>query len=108
MVNQSLNLPILLTGLAASSLTFAADASWTTCQDNDRPKEGQMMACTMNYDPVCGEKANAQRSTYGNACGACADVAVERYRAGECDAKQADNAESKKAEPKKESAPAPM
>ena len=40
--------------------------------------------CTMEYDPVCGERADNSQKTYSNGCRACSDQDVIRYRKGEC------------------------
>ena len=41
-------------------------------------------ACTMQYDPVCGDLTDGTSNTYSNACAACSDRNVMRYRAGAC------------------------
>ncbi len=40
--------------------------------------------CTMDYNPVCGQKSNGSTATYGNGCGACGDKDVISHVAGEC------------------------
>ena len=45
------------------------------------------VACTMNYQPVCGVDRHGMRkarTTYGNACGACAETDVIGYTEGPC------------------------
>ena len=47
----------------------------------------RMQMCTREYVPVCALRAGAEaveRVTKGNRCDACADVAVEGYRPGDC------------------------
>lgn len=46
---------------------------------NPRPQ-----ACTMQYDPVCGQKDDGSSDTYGNACSACGDSDVLSWVDGEC------------------------
>jgi hypothetical protein len=41
-------------------------------------------ACTMHYDPVCGEVNEGVSKAYSNACVACSDRNVTGYRAGAC------------------------
>jgi hypothetical protein len=41
-------------------------------------------ACTKEYLPVCGQRSDATRATYGNKCEACADAAVLSYFAQAC------------------------
>ena len=41
-------------------------------------------ACTMQYDPVCGEMADGRSKTYSNACSACGDRLVNGYTSGAC------------------------
>jgi len=40
--------------------------------------------CTQEYVPVCGERINSSRKTYGNACNACSDINVVQYQNGPC------------------------
>ncbi|MCG8634171.1 MAG: META domain-containing protein, partial [Desulfobacterales bacterium] len=47
-------------------------------------KDPRPEVCTMEYDPVCGEKKDGLMKTYGNGCTACSDQEVIRYRYGEC------------------------
>ena len=42
------------------------------------------VACTMQYDPVCGVSSEGVEKTYPNGCAACSDRAVASYRAGAC------------------------
>ena len=57
--------------------------------------EPRPQACTRDWRPVCGLRDTGVRCvttpcpswetrTYGNACTACADPAVARWRPGEC------------------------
>jgi|GEM_PF-6763196 len=59
------------------------------------PESKKQIACTMDWNPVCGAYDNGIRcikapcpnigyKTYGNACSACADPAVFEYTKGEC------------------------
>lgn len=41
-------------------------------------------ACTMQYDPVCGEMTDGRNKTYSNACVACSDRLVTAYLKGAC------------------------
>ena len=41
-------------------------------------------ACTMQYDPVCGEMTDGRSKTYSNACVACSDRLVTGYLKGAC------------------------
>ena len=41
-------------------------------------------ACTMQYDPVCGEITDGRTKTYSNACSACSDPLVNGYSNGAC------------------------
>lgn len=41
-------------------------------------------ACTMQYDPVCGEMTDGRSETYSNACVACSDRLVAGYLKGAC------------------------
>ena len=41
-------------------------------------------ACTMQYDPVCGETMDGRSKTYSNACSACSDRLVIGYAEGAC------------------------
>jgi hypothetical protein len=50
----------------------------TTCTEEQKQAE----ACTMQYDPVCGDDG----VTYGNACGACASKKINSWTKGECPA----------------------
>ena len=40
--------------------------------------------CTLDYTPVCGQKADGQTLTFGNACMACGESSVIGYSAGAC------------------------
>jgi hypothetical protein len=55
---------------------FAAESG--ACTD-PRPE-----VCTQQYDPVCVERSDSSRRTFGNACTACADSATVRYETGPC------------------------
>ncbi|NRB40570.1 MAG: hypothetical protein HRU20_19235 [Pseudomonadales bacterium] len=65
-------------GVHAVEEDVAEDENLARCSD-PRPQ-----MCTMDYTPVCGVTADGQKKTYGNACGACADVAVLSYQEGVC------------------------
>lgn len=41
-------------------------------------------ACTMQYDPICGEMTDGRSKTYANACSACSDRRVIGYTIGAC------------------------
>ena len=47
-------------------------------------QEPRPEACTMHYDPVCGDLEGGGRKTYSNACVACSDSAVMVYSEGAC------------------------
>lgn len=51
-------------------------AGATACTQEQKQAE----ACTLQYDPVCGDN----EETYGNACGACSSGDIEYYFDGEC------------------------
>ncbi len=53
--------------------------AFTTCAD---PRSEM---CTKEYNPVCGEDKDGDRSTKGNACTACADASVVGYWPGSCE-----------------------
>ncbi len=40
--------------------------------------------CTQEYVPVCGQREDGTRKTYGNKCDACADQAVRGFVTGAC------------------------
>ena len=67
-------------GCAKSPATERSDdrAVFFTCEE-PRPE-----ACTMQYDPVCGETTDGRSKIYSNACVACSDRNVTGYRAGVC------------------------
>mgnify|MGYP001570991280 CR=1 FL=1 len=44
----------------------------------------QPLACTMQYDPVCGEMTEGRSKTFSNACVACSDRLVAGYLMGSC------------------------
>ncbi|MEH6650036.1 MAG: Kazal-type serine protease inhibitor [Motiliproteus sp.] len=52
-----------------------------------KAESAELVACTMNYQPVCGVDKHGirkARTTYGNACGACAEPDVIGYTEGPC------------------------
>ena len=40
--------------------------------------------CTMDYNPVCGQRADGHEKTYSNACTACSDKTIVQYKPGSC------------------------
>ncbi|MDX9873853.1 MAG: hypothetical protein RBS88_03005 [Spongiibacteraceae bacterium] len=86
--------------LAFVVLTLAAcRAADTPAQSSPaelvRCEEPRPEFCTHQYLPVCAHRdtgircvttpcPSAAQQTYGNACAACADPAVEGWRPGEC------------------------
>ncbi len=40
--------------------------------------------CTQEYLPVCGRLANGDQKNYGNACTACSDKDVLKYKLDAC------------------------
>ena len=55
------------------------------CTAEQIAMQGELVACTMEYRPVCGYDAeNNQLQTFGNACAACSTVGVIEYEEGEC------------------------
>ena len=42
------------------------------------------IACTREYNPVCGLQSNGTSRTYTNGCSACADSRVVSYLMGTC------------------------
>lgn len=82
---------LLLGGCAAQS--FQPDKMEEVLPDGavhcptPKAKSGAQVACTMNYQPVCGVDRHGMRkarTTYGNACGACAEPDVIGYTEGPC------------------------
>jgi len=75
-------------------LTFSLVACQTTDEVAEKTVEPALLMClelrpqmcTMEYMPVCGSKIDASTKTYGNACGACADIEVSGYVVGACEA----------------------
>jgi hypothetical protein len=53
-------------------------------EDMEACPEIRPQLCTMDYTPVCGFTASG-RETFSNGCGACTNVEVIGYVAGECD-----------------------
>ena len=75
----SFALCLLLGGCAVSSPGVAsAPAGSQVCED-PRPQ-----VCTMDYRPVCGNRADGSRESYSNGCGACADASVAYWVEGAC------------------------
>ena len=69
-------------GCARLPSTMERSDNWSglvTCAE-PRPE-----ACTMHFDPVCGEVTEGISKTYSNACVACSDSKVTGYRAGACE-----------------------
>ena len=73
-----LALACTLVGCALSGARPLPDGA-TACGE-PRPQ-----VCTMDYNPVCGLRPAAERRSYGNACGACADPAVVAHVPGTCE-----------------------
>lgn len=48
----------------------------------DRPPPP--VACTTDYNPVCGRQNDRTIQTYANSCNACADLKVIGYQIGTC------------------------
>ncbi len=59
----------------------AGDSDITECPPNRPPPP---VACTLEYDPVCGFKTDGSSQTYANSCNACADLKVVSYLMGNC------------------------
>ena len=53
----------------------------TKCPSNRPPPP---VACTLEFDPVCGFKSDGSSQTYANGCNACADLKVNSYLKGRC------------------------
>ncbi len=73
-----LGLAVLLAAGCVTGQPPEDEAGYVACQA-PRPE-----VCPMHYDPVCGERGDGSRHTYGNACQACAEVSVVGYRPGAC------------------------
>jgi len=70
-----------LAAIAAGCSTAETKHDLTLCTE-PRPE-----VCTMDYQPVCGQRqlSGVERwKTYSNACTACADAAVVGYKEGAC------------------------
>ena len=73
-------------------LNISSDAPTDNTKTYCRPEQrGDKIACTMDYNPVCGFFNSSIKcfkypcaNTYSNGCGACADSKVEYYIQGEC------------------------
>ncbi len=82
----------LLTGLFVGCTTqqspqppILPDAS-TLCPQ-PRAESADQVICPMNYQPVCAlyrQGIRKARTTYGNACGACAESQITGYTEGVC------------------------
>lgn len=70
---------IMQANIEGLKLIKRTDPLMTLCED-PRPE-----MCTMQYDPVCGQLDDVTYKTYSNACSACSDRKVIRYRPGECE-----------------------
>jgi hypothetical protein len=46
--------------------------------------EPRPQVCTMEYNPVCAQLADASASEYSSPCNACADDSVTGYLPGAC------------------------
>ncbi|WP_210395595.1 hypothetical protein [Motiliproteus sediminis] len=46
--------------------------------------EPRPMVCTMDYQPVCGQREDNVRQTYANGCSACGDTEVLGFDQGAC------------------------
>jgi hypothetical protein len=68
-----------------------------TARDTVECVDPRSPICTQDYLPVCGLRDtgircvttpcdSAEWKTYSNACSACSDPSVERYRSGACEA----------------------
>ena len=70
---------LLAAGLTAGCQTDAPRNDLAMCTD-PRPQ-----ICTREYMPVCGHVGyDDSWKTYGNACSACGDPAVDGWMAGAC------------------------
>ncbi|MGI9536544.1 MAG: kazal domain protein [Desulfocapsaceae bacterium] len=63
------------------SVSGSGDSGITKCP-SDRPPPP--VACTLEYDPVCGFQPDGSSLTYSNGCSACADLKVVSYLKGSC------------------------
>lgn len=66
-------------------VSFEEGECRVACTPEQIAMQGEPVACTMEYMPVCGyDSENNQLETFGNACAACATVGVVEYEEGEC------------------------
>jgi hypothetical protein len=82
---------------AACRPSPSAPNAVTTARDSVECEDPRSPICTQDYLPVCGLRDTGIRcvttpcdssewKTYSNACTACSDPSVERYRPGACEA----------------------
>ena len=71
------------TPVAGSAKQPALPSNAEACPE-PRPAKGELVACPMNYDPVCAIALDGGRKTYANGCGACTDPDNIAFTPGAC------------------------
>ena len=78
-------LMVLLSGCSSDddggSIGGSGSLDFTDCPTN-RP--APPVACTLDYNPVCGQQVDGTSKSYANSCNACADPKVVGYLKGSC------------------------
>ena len=75
----------LLVLAACAPVDYGQDVERILCTPEQIELQGEPVACTMEYAPVCGYDADEnQLDTFGNSCVACNAVGVVAYEEGEC------------------------
>jgi cytochrome c5 len=69
---------LLILLMAGCSNNKTTDPALQLCEE-PRPE-----MCTMQYDPVCGQRQDDSRETYSTGCTACSDASVKGWLPGEC------------------------
>ena len=75
---------VLLSGCSSDddgSIGGSGDLEFTYCPTD---RASPPVACTQEYNPVCGQQADGTSKFYANSCNACADPKVVGYLKGSC------------------------